>query len=447
MTDMDGRLVSYYGDDFTGSTDVMEALASNGVETVLFLDLPPPEFFARFKHCRAIGLAGTSRSETPAWMEEHLAPAFDWLSSLGASICHYKVCSTFDSSPGIGNIGKAIEIGRSRFGQSIVPVIVGAPQLKRYTAFGNLFAAYQGRVFRIDRHPVMSRHPVTPMDEADLALHLSKQTSLPVRLADLVAITAADADQRIDQLTSNSEGILLLDVDSEATQAAAGRQLLRVTGRSGGFVAGSSGVEYALLSAWRQAGLIGEIGAEFADIGPVDRLAVVSGSVSPTTERQIRTAAENGFKSIALDPLELVSSGEAAVEAAVQAGVGKLKEGKSVIFYTALGPSADRGADIDRLPGARHRLGSSLGTILRRLIEAEGLSRAVVAGGDTSSHALRQLKIDALTTLLPLPQTPGSPLCLAHGDYPPTNGLQIALKGGQVGTDGYFAQIRDGRKN
>ncbi|WP_179611371.1 four-carbon acid sugar kinase family protein [Rhizobium leguminosarum] len=444
---MDGRLVSYYGDDFTGSTDVMEALASNGVETVLFLDLPPPEFFARFKHCRAIGLAGTSRSETPAWMEEHLAPAFDWLSSLGASICHYKVCSTFDSSPGIGNIGKAIEIGRSRFGQSIVPVIVGAPQLKRYTAFGNLFAAYQGRVFRIDRHPVMSRHPVTPMDEADLALHLSKQTSLPVRLADLVAITAADADQRIDQLTSNSEGILLLDVDSEATQAAAGRQLLRVTGRSGGFVAGSSGVEYALLSAWRQAGLIGEIGAEFADIGPVDRLAVVSGSVSPTTERQIRTAAENGFKSIALDPLELVSSGEAAVEAAVQAGVGKLKEGKSVIFYTALGPSADRGADIDRLPGARHRLGSSLGTILRRLIEAEGLSRAVVAGGDTSSHALRQLKIDALTTLLPLPQTPGSPLCLAHGDYPPTNGLQIALKGGQVGTDGYFAQIRDGRKN
>ncbi|EJB06689.1 hypothetical protein Rleg9DRAFT_5640 [Rhizobium leguminosarum bv. trifolii WSM597] len=444
---MDGRLVSYYGDDFTGSTDVMEALASNGVETVLFLDLPSPEFFARFKHCRAIGLAGTSRSETPAWMEEHLAPAFDWLSSLGASICHYKVCSTFDSSPGIGNIGKAIEIGRRRFGQSIVPVIVGAPQLKRYTAFGNLFAAYQGRVFRIDRHPVMSRHPVTPMDEADLALHLSKQTSLPVRLADLVAITAPDADQRIDQLTSNSEGILLLDVDSEATQAAAGRQLLRVTGRSGGFVAGSSGVEYALLSGWRQAGLIGEIGAEFPDIGPVDRLAVVSGSVSPTTERQIRTAAENGFESIALDPLELVSSGEAAVEAAVQAGVGKLKEGKSVIFYTALGPSADRGADIDRLPGARHRLGSSLGTILRRLIEAEGLSRAVVAGGDTSSHALRQLKIDALTTLLPLPQTPGSPLCLAHGDYPPTNGLQIALKGGQVGTDGYFAQIRDGRKN
>ncbi|TBY10284.1 four-carbon acid sugar kinase family protein [Rhizobium laguerreae] len=445
---MGGPLVSYYGDDFTGSTDVMEALASNGVSTVLFLDVPTPELLARFRDCRAIGIAGTSRSETPAWMREHLARAFEWLNSLGADICHYKVCSTFDSSPEIGNIGKAIEIGRSVFGQSVVPVIVGAPQLKRYTAFGNLFAAYQGRIFRIDRHPVMSRHPVTPMDEADLAVHLSKQTHLPVLLADLVAITAPDADARIDELASASEGILLIDVDSEATQEAAGRQLLRATGRSGSFVAGSSGVEYALLSAWRRSGFIGNSGAEFPDIGPVDRLAVVSGSVSPTTERQIRTAVDNGFESIALDPLALVSEhGEGAVDVAVQAGIQKLKQGKSVILYTALGPSADRGADIDKLPGARHRLGSALGTILRRLIENEGLSRAVVAGGDTSSHALRQLKIDALTTLLPLPQTPGSPLCLAHGDYQPTNGLQIALKGGQVGTDGYFVQIREGRKH
>ena len=56
------------------------------------------------------------------------------------------------------------------------------------------------------------------------------------------------------------------------------------------------------------------------------------------------------------------------------------------------------------------------------------------------------LRVEALTTLLPLPQTPGSPLCTAHGAHEPTNGLQIALKGGQVGSDGYFAQIRDGRR-
>src|SRR5262245_54682869 len=54
-------LLSYYGDDFTGSTDVMEALASNGVPTVLFLGIPSAEIRERFKECRAIGIAGTSR--------------------------------------------------------------------------------------------------------------------------------------------------------------------------------------------------------------------------------------------------------------------------------------------------------------------------------------------------------------------------------------------------
>jgi uncharacterized protein YgbK (DUF1537 family) len=442
---MEDLLVSYYGDDFTGSTDVMEALASHGVATALFLDIPSPEMIARFKDCKAIGLAGTSRSQTPEWMQSHLTPVFEWLKLLRANFCHYKVCSTFDSSPETGSIGKAIDIGRETFGQTVVPVVVGAPQLKRYTAFGNLFAAYQGSVYRIDRHPVMSRHPVTPMGEADLAVHLSKQTRLPVALADLATIASADADLRVDRLAAEAGGILLIDVDSEATQAAAGRQLVRLAGQFGGFLAGSSGIEYALLNAWRQSGAIAGTW-DFPDVGRVDRLAVVSGSVSPTTERQIRQAKEDGFADIALDPLALVSEdGESAIDAAVQNGVERLKEGRSVILHTALGPSADVGGDIDRISGARHALGRALGTILRQMVEREGLSRAVIAGGDTSSHALRQLKVEALTTLLPLPQTPGSPLCLAHGSYPPTDGLQIALKGGQIGTDGYFAQIRDGR--
>jgi uncharacterized protein YgbK (DUF1537 family) len=442
---MDSLLVSYYGDDFTGSTDVMEALASNGVPTVLFLGIPRPELLERFRECRAIGIAGTSRSENPDWMQQNLAPVFDWLKGLGAEICHYKVCSTFDSSPQVGSIGKAIEIGKACFAQPLVPVVVGAPQLRRYTAFGHLFAAYQGQVFRIDRHPVMSRHPVTPMDEADLAIHLGKQTSLAVAVADLTALRAADADARIDELAGSGAGILLLDVDSPETQAAAGRQLRRLQGKGGFFVAGSSGIEYALLNAWREEGITGS-GSRFSEPGKVDRLAVVSGSVSPTTEQQIRAALADGFEGIALDPLSLIGeSGDRAADAAVAEGIAALKGGKSVLLHTALGPSADRGREIDRVPGARHRLGQMLGTILRRLVEAEGLSRAVIAGGDTSSHALRELRVEALTTLLPLPQTPGSPLCTAHGGYAPTNGLQIALKGGQVGHDGYFSQIRDGR--
>lgn len=109
---MSKLLLSYYGDDFTGSTDVMEALASNGVKTALFLGIPSTETLAKFSDCQAIGIAGTSRSQTPEWMADNLTPAFAWLKRLDAAICHYKICSTFDSSPAIGNIGKAIEIGR-----------------------------------------------------------------------------------------------------------------------------------------------------------------------------------------------------------------------------------------------------------------------------------------------------------------------------------------------
>ncbi len=63
------KLLSFYGDDFTGSTDVMEALASHGINTVLFTRLPTSQEAAPFSQYEAIGLAGTSRSQTPDWMD------------------------------------------------------------------------------------------------------------------------------------------------------------------------------------------------------------------------------------------------------------------------------------------------------------------------------------------------------------------------------------------
>ncbi len=247
-------LIAFYGDDLTGSTDVMESLSMRGIETVLFTDLPTDAQLARFPDARAIGIAGTSRSETPAWMDANLPGVFEWLKARGAAITHYKICSTFDSSPAIGSIGRAAEIGRRVFGDRPVPLVVGAPQLKRWTAFGNLFAAYRGETFRIDRHPVMSRHPVTPMREADLRLHLAEQTPLPVALLDTVALLADDADARIDAILAHDPGLVLIDVLDAATQSAAGRQLARLAEAGCRFAVGSSGVEYALAAHWATIG-------------------------------------------------------------------------------------------------------------------------------------------------------------------------------------------------
>ncbi|WP_158816616.1 four-carbon acid sugar kinase family protein [Methylocapsa sp. S129] len=440
---MSPLLLSYYGDDLTGSTDVMEALESRGVSTVLFMQPPNEAQRSRFKRARAIGLAGSSRSETPAWMDEHLNVAFAWLKSLEAAICHYKVCSTFDSSPEIGSIGRAIDIGQSLFAQAHVPLVVGAPQLKRYTAFGNLFAAYRDAVYRIDRHPVMSRHPVTPMKEADLRLHLAQQTAKRIGLVDLAALNDANVDRLVDKALSDDSEIVMFDVADLATQRSVGRQIWRMRKDDSLFVVGSSGVEYALLSEWADAGLIdGE--PSFSAAGPVDRIAVVSGSCSPTTERQIRHAIANGFDGVALDPRELASGEAAPISNAIERGLPSLAAGRSVILYTALGPSSDVGGELEGQESARRAIGRGLGQIQRALIAQARLTRAVIAGGDTSSHALGELGIFALTIKMPLRATPGSPLCAAHSNDPAFDGMEIALKGGQIGGDDYFGKIRDG---
>src|SRR6185436_1802213 len=91
-------LLAFYGDDFTGSTDAMEALAVSGLRTVLFLSTPKPDFLQqKFPDLRCMGVAGTSRAMSPAEMDAQLAPVLRELWTLGAPLTHYKVCSTFDS--------------------------------------------------------------------------------------------------------------------------------------------------------------------------------------------------------------------------------------------------------------------------------------------------------------------------------------------------------------
>ncbi len=214
------RLLAYYGDDFTGSTDVMEVLTFAGVPTVLFLAAPSESDLLRFPEARAIGIAGTARSRSPDWMRANLPATFRALHALGTPILHYKVCSTFDSSPNIGSIGCALDLAFASTGRPWCVLVVGAPALRRYQAFGTLFAAVDGVAHRLDRHPTMSRHPVTPMGEADLRRHLAEQTSEPIALIDLVAQKSGIAEAI---LANRPERAALFDVIDDQTLAETGR--------------------------------------------------------------------------------------------------------------------------------------------------------------------------------------------------------------------------------
>ncbi len=414
-------LYAYYGDDYTGSTDVLESLAVAGVKTALFLTPPTPQELAGFPGLQAIGIAGDSRSRSPQWMSDHLPVVFQALKAFGASVTHYKTCSTFDSAPHIGSIGRAIELGIKAFNAKFVPIIVGAPHLGRYVLFGNLFATAGQATYRIDRHPTMSRHPVTPMHEADLRQHLALQTAVPIGLVDLRDLTTAglDAAQR------DGAAAVLFDTFDAASLKAAGALLWDAASLKPLFAAGSSGLTQSLIATWQHHGII-DVPSRPATAAALGQVAVFSGSCSPVTQAQIAWGIHHGFEDVALDAVELIANPTAPLECVLRC----LRTGSSPILYTSMGP-----LEASQAPHTE-QLGLAIGKLLRAVLEQSEVRRVVLCGGDTSSHALQQLPIRALTYAAPM--TPGAPLCTAHAPGTKFHGLEFVLKGGQVGPVDFF---------
>lgn len=439
-------LLTFYGDDFTGSADAMESLSLHGVRSLLFLSPPTPELLReRFPDVEAVGVAGASRAMTPGQMDAVLPGIFTSLRQLNARLFHYKICSTFDSSPTIGSIGRACEIGQSVFHSPFVPLLVGAPALKRYCVFGNLFATAGDETFRLDRHPMMRRHAVTPMDESDLRLHLGRQTAATVALFDLMQLSGSteQVDQRFAALRRDQPDIILFDTLDDARLATTGRLIWESDAR---FVIGSSGVGYALTSYWQRPRV------EYPSAGAVDQLIVMSGSCAAATAAQIEWAEANGYAGLRLDASLLAdeTSAEGERERLRRAALELLAGGRSIVLYSARGPQdPEMQASNERLRQrgydeltVRERLGRQQGILLRELLLASGVRRVCVAGGDTSSHAISQLGIYALE--LRTPMVPGQPLNRAHAGDVRLDGLEIALKGGQHGRADHFESIRRG---
>lgn len=449
MTPPHAPLITWFGDDFTGSAAVMEVLAFAGIDAVLFSDTPSPALMARFRSARAIGIASTARTHGPDWMDANLPAPLGYLNALGAPILHYKICSTFDSAPASGNIGRAIEIGLGITQTKAAPLLTAAPQMRRYQAFGTQFAGSFDGVHRLDRHPVMAHHPVTPMAEADLLAHLAHQTTLPCALINLEAMWT-DPEPALTRALQAGARILSLDSIDANTEAAAGK-LIWDNRAALGFVAGSQGVEYALVRHWKNIGLIAPAPSP-KSAGAVAQIAAVSGSVSPSTARQIAWAKANGFEIIRFDAARALHSDieqSDEIATAIKLGVAAARAGQSPLICSATGPNDPAvtafGAALARAnitPDlANETIGTSLGTILDGILTQTDIRRAVISGGDTSGHGMRALKLDALKALAPT--IAGAALCVGYGDSP-HDGLEIALKGGQMGSEDFFGWIRDG---
>ena len=447
----EGLLIAWYGDDFTGSAAVMEALTFAGLPSMLFLATPTPAQMARFPGLRGIGIASTARAQGPEWMTREMPGPLGFLAGLKAPILHWKICSTLDSAPQIGSIGRGTELALQAVGAETAGVVVAAPQMRRYQAFGHLFAGSPQGVFRLDRHPVMARHPVTPMDDSDVLRHLAQQTALPSALVDLEALAnPVDADARLKAVLAARARMVLFDVMEAESETAVGRLLWQ--NRAALPVAvGSQGVEYALIRHWQAVGALAPVAAP-GSAGAVAQIVAVSGSVSPTTAQQIAWSCRNGFAGIRLDARAACGTATDLAQAeaqAVTAALAAIAQGQSPLIHTAAGPDdpavaalrqavVSSGATMDVV---NERIGAALGRVLDTILRQSGLRRAVISGGDTSGHGTAQLGLFALSALAPT--IPGAALFRGHGDGL-HDGLELALKGGQMGSEDYFGWVRAG---
>jgi uncharacterized protein YgbK (DUF1537 family) len=446
---------AFYGDDFTGATDTLAYLARAGLRTMLFFGPPDAARLAALGRFDALGIAGAARTMAPAEQQQELERAGAAFAALGVRVMHYKVCSTFDSAPQTGSIGVAIRTWRKYCANPLVAIVGGQPDLRRYCVFGELYAAAGAddqaqSIYRIDRHPTMSRHPVTPMNEADLRAHLRRQGLENVQSVDWRSYAAGDAAllAEVNRRLESNPDALLFDVLDETHLRAIGGVIAQHAAQSAPLLAvGASSVAqaYALApghigpqreSAVTKQRVETSVASETPAYLPRARgpVFLLAGSLSPLTEVQI--GAAHSYMRVELDPLKMTGEGAADyLSARRKAITASLRDGRHVLAFTTR--RATHAAGGSALP----QLARACAALLQQVVSSVKLHRIGIAGGDTSSIAVRALGAWGMSYLAPL--SAGVTVCRLHADQPELDGMEIMLKGGQMGDADLFEQLID----
>ena len=410
-------LLGCIADDFTGATDLANNLVRAGMRVVQTIGVPAGPLDAEVD---AVVVALKSRTIAPSDAVAQSLEALAWLKAQGAQQIYFKYCSTFDSTA-LGNIGPVTEALMDALKTDFSIATPAFPDNGRTVFKGHLFV---GEILLNESG--MQNHPLTPMTDANLVRVMQAQTRRKVGLIDHKAVARGEAAilTRIDALRAQGIGVAIVD-------AVSNDDLLRLGSALKGMalVTGGSGVAIGLPANF---GLAPSLKASQLPPGTGLR-AVVSGSCSLATNRQVKHFIDSGRPALAIDPLRIASGADVAAEALAWAAP-RLAAGP-VLFYSTADPAAvktvqaqlgveDAGAMVER----------TLGEISRGLVGL-GVRQLVLAGGETSGACVQALGI---TQMKIGPQIdPGVPWCHAHtasGD------LHLTLKSGNFGTDDFFTK-------
>ncbi|MBG6081419.1 uncharacterized protein YgbK (DUF1537 family) [Rubrivivax gelatinosus] len=406
-------------DDSTGATDLANNLVRAGMRVVQTIGVPPGPLDADVD---AVVVALKSRTIAPEDAVAQSVAALTWLQAQGATQFYFKYCSTFDSTAR-GNIGPVTEALMDALDVPFTIATPAFPENQRTVFKGHLFV---GDLLLSDSG--MKDHPLTPMTDANLVRVLQAQCKRKVGLIDYQVVgQGADAVRaRIAELKAQGVAIAIVDAVSNA-------DLLRMAPALAELPLLTAGSGVAI-------GLPGNHGlapsSQAAELPAAEGLqAVVSGSCSLATNRQVLDFIRSGRPALAIDPLRIAAGEDVAAEALAWAGE-HLASGPVLVYSTAE-PAAVRAIQarlcVEQAGGLVEQ---TIARIAQGLVE-RGVRQLVVAGGETSGACVQALGIAQLRIGGQI--DPGVPWCHAVSPAAP-GGLHLALKSGNFGTDDFFTK-------
>jgi len=428
--------VLFYGDDFTGASDNAAQYARHGLQTRLFFNHPGMAALQEAAaQCDVVGIAGTARSLSPEAMREELLPVLQAFAQLQVPWVQYKCCSTFDSAAHTGSLGYAIGLMKEVWPDSFVPVHSAAPEFGRYTLFGHHFARAGSEVYRLDQHPVMSVHPVTPMHESELAKVLLTQGFQTNHVLDVRQLDQhqTSPEHLTKMLASHNSAVVDGYTQQQVVTAAAA--LWRLSQQRQICAMAAQGLAHGLGQHLRESHHT-QLQAPKQQLLPTDRLLVLSGSCSALSAAQIDHAEQTGFVCLRL-------SNDASLDDVQTRMLKALSAGQSVVVFTARGHEQTHDWPASQLV---QRIGACFAKLADAAFKHTALSRLVVAGGDSSSYTMRALGAEALHIKAShfAQNAHFAELVSAKAHI---HGKEVLLKGGQVGDAQLYSLVLEGFDN
>lgn len=162
--------------------------------------------------------------------------------------------------------------------------------------------------------------------------------------------------------------------------------------------------------------------------------AIVSGSCSVATNAQVAAFIREGHSAFALDPMQIAADGN--VVETVLSQVLPLLEAGPVLIYSTADPASVKAVQAQLgVAQAGALVENTLAAIARGLVEG-GVAQLIVAGGETSGACVQALGISQMQIGGQI--DPGVPWCFAHTDIAGNEGIHIALKSGNFGSEDFF---------